>query len=133
MSNETVIRSAAGALGAAAAYIWGPWDAVIAALLAVVALDYVTGVCCAAILKELNSAVGFKGLAKKVFIFVLVGLSALLDRLVPATNGAIRTAVCMFYIANEGISILENAGRMGLPLPQPLKDALARLKEKEEA
>lgn len=122
-----------GVIAAAATYLFGPWDAMIMVLLAVTALDYATGVACAAVAKELSSSVGFKGLVKKVFTFVLVALAAMLDKLVPSTNGAVRSAVCMFYIANEGISILENAGGLGLPLPNALKKALLKLQEKEEA
>ena len=110
-------------------YIFGPWDAMIMVLIAVVALDYITGVAYAAVSKTLSSVIGFKGLLKKVFIFVLVALSTMLDKLVPATNGAVRSAVCMFYIANEGLSILENAGRIGLPMPEALKGALVKLKD----
>lgn len=120
-----------GVIAAAATYLFGPWDAMIMVLLAVTALDYVTGVACAAVAKELSSSVGFKGLVKKVFTFVLVALAAMLDKLVPSTNGAIRSAVCMFYIANEGISILENAGALGLPLPNALKKALVKLQEED--
>lgn len=133
MNNVTIAAGGVmGAIGAAASYVFGPLDALLMVLLAVVAMDYLTGIACAAIARELNSAVGFKGLAKKVFIFLLVALSAMLDKLAPATNGAVRSAVCMFYIANEGISILENAGRLGLPLPRQLKDALVKLQEKED-
>jgi len=120
-----------GVIAAAATYLFGPWDAMIMVLLAVTALDYVTGVACAAVAKELSSSVGFKGLVKKVFTFVLVALAAMLDKLVPSTNGAVRSAVCMFYIANEGISILENAGALGLPLPNVLKKALVKLQEED--
>lgn len=109
----------------------GPWDTLIAVLLAFVALDYLMGVINAICKQTLSSAVGFKGLAKKVAIFVMVGLAALLDRVAPM-NGAIRAAVCLFYIANEGISILENAGAIGLPLPDKLKETLAQLKDKRQ-
>lgn len=130
--NNGFMTGGLAALGAIGAYLFGPWDAMIMVLVAVVALDYISGVVCAAIHKELCSSAGFKGLAKKVFIFLLVALSALLDKLVPATNGAVRSAVCMFYIANEGISILENAGRLGLPLPNALKKMLTKLKSEDE-
>lgn len=114
MNNNLITGVLAGVSGVLS-YIFGPWDAMIMVLIAVVALDYITGVAYAAISKTLSSVIGFKGLLKKVFIFVLVALSTMLDKLVPATNGAVRSAVCMFYIANEGLSILENAGRIGLP------------------
>ena len=121
------------AIGAILGYLFGPWDAVIMVLLCVVSLDYITGAIGAAVHKCMDSSVGFAGLFKKVFIFVLVALAALLDKLVPSTNGAVRTAVCMFYIANEGLSILENAGKIGLPIPEPLQNALQKLKSKEDS
>ena len=133
MNNEIITGGVSAAIGGGLAYLFGPWDAPIMVLLAVVALDYFTGVACAAVARELCSSVGFKGLLKKVFIFVLVALAAMLDKLAPATNGAVRSAVCMFYIANEGISILENAVGLGLPLPEVLKNALAKLHAEEKA
>ena len=133
MNNDIIAGGVFAGLGGVLAYLFGPWDAPIMVLLGVVAMDYLTGVACAAVAKELCSTVGFKGLLKKVFIFILVALAAMLDKLVPATNGAVRSAVCMFYIANEGISILENAGRLGLPLPEALKSMLAKLQKQEQA
>ena len=120
------------AIGAAAAYLWGPWDALILVLLAFVATDYATGLINAFVRHEADSAVGFIGLAKKVMIFVLVAVGALLDKIMPATNGAVRAAVCLFYVANEGLSILENAGALGLPLPSILKKWLVKLKEADD-
>ena len=99
MNNNLITGVLAGVSGVLS-YIFGPWDAMIMVLIAVVALDYITGVAYAAVSKTLSSVIGFKGLLKKVFIFVLVALSTMLDKLVPATNGAVRSAVCMFYIAN---------------------------------
>lgn len=125
----TWLKSAIAAIGGVLVWVWGPWDTLIAVLIAFIALDYLMGVFNAVVQKSLSSSVGFKGLAKKVAIFVMVGLAALLDRVAP-TNGAIRAAVCLFYIANEGISILENAGALGLPLPAKLKDMLVQLKDK---
>jgi len=98
-------------------------------LVALVALDYITGVIKAAVNKTLDSAVGFRGLIKKLFIFALVALATLVDRIIPEANSAIRSAVMIFYIANEGLSIVENAGEMGLPLPGALKKALVRLND----
>ena len=131
--TQFLTRGIPAALGGALGYLFGPWDAPIMVLLCVVCLDYITGVIGAAVRKCVDSGVGFKGLFKKVLIFVLVALAALVDKLAPATNGAVRTAVCMFYIANEGLSILENAGKLGLPLPGPLKRALQKLQADEGA
>ena len=86
------IKSAAAAIGGAAAYLWGPWDALITALIALVAIDYVTGVICAAVNGKLNSSVGFKGLMKKALIFALVAVAGIADRVIPAANQALRAA-----------------------------------------
>lgn len=126
------LKAALAILGGIAAYLWGPWDALLIALVACVVLDYVTGVIKAAVLKELDSAVGFRGILKKLFIFALVALATIIDRAVPAANHAIRAAVVSFYIANEGLSILENAGEMGIPLPVALKTALAKMKQEAD-
>ena len=132
MNGEIMTGGVLAAIGGVLTYLFGPWDAPIMVLVAVVTLDYLSGIACAAAAKELSSTVGFKGLLKKMFIFLLVALAAMLDKLVPATNGAVRSAVCMFYIANEGISILENGGRLGLPLPEGLKSMLTKLQQEEK-
>ena len=121
------------ALRVFAAYLWGPWDALINALIALVALDYVTGVICAAANKRLSSEIGFKGLIKKALIFALVAVAGVADKVIPATNQAIRAAVILFYIANEAISILENAAELGLPVPEKLKAVLIKTKGEDKA
>ena len=126
-----VLRIAAAGIGGIATYIWGPWDALIIALVAMVAIDYITGIIKAAMQGKLSSLVGFKGLLKKVAIFLLVAVGVMVDRIIPATNEAVRNAVIFFYIANEGLSILENAGELGLPLPAALKKSLEKMKDKE--
>ncbi len=135
MSEKAVmwIKGAIAALGGAAAYLWGPWDALINALIALVALDYVTGVICAAANKRLSSEIGFKGLIKKAVIFALVAAAGVADKVIPATNQAIRAAVILFYIANEAISILENAAELGLPVPEKLKAVLIKTKGEDKA
>lgn len=127
-----VLRIAAAGIGGIATYIWGPWDALIIALVAMVAIDYITGIIKAAMQGKLSSLVGFKGLLKKVAIFLLVAVGAMVDKIIPATNEAVRNAVIFFYIANEGLSILENAGELGLPLPAALKKSLEKMQDKEE-
>ena len=122
------IKSAAAAIGGAAAYLWGPWDALITALIALVAIDYVTGVICAAVNGKLNSSVGFKGLMKKALIFALVAVAGIADRVIPAANQAI-----LFYTANEAISIMENAAELGLPVPKRLKGMLTKAQNESEA
>ena len=135
MSEKAVmwIKGAIAALGGAAAYLWGPWDALINALIALVALDYVTGVICAAANKRLSSEIGFKGLIKKAVIFALVAVAGVADKVIPATNQAIRAAVILFYIANEAISILQDAAELGLPVPEKLKAVLIKTKGEDKA
>ena len=122
------IKALAATVGGIIAYLWGPWDALIIALIVCVAVGYITGLIKGWCKKELSSEIGFKGLAKKVIIFGLVALASMIDKVIPAANQAIRAAVIMFYIANEGLSILENAGELGLPLPVKLKNALKSMK-----
>lgn len=126
------LKYAAAGAGGLFAYLFEAWDALIIALVIFVVADYITGIAKAATQGKLSSAVGFKGLLKKVMIFVLVMVGTVVDKAIPAANHAIRSAVIMFYIANEGLSILENAGELGLPLPNALKNALEKIKEQTE-
>lgn len=133
MHNNLTAFAANGipaAIAAVLTYLFGPFEGPLIVLVAVMALDYVTGVASAAVRKQLSSYLGFKGLVKKGFILALVALGCMLDKLAPSTHGAVRNAVCMFYIANEGLSILENAGEMGLPLPAALSAAITKLRGK---
>ena len=102
------------------------------ALLAFVVIDYITGIMCAVIDKKLSSAVGFKGIFKKVLIFALVGVGHLLDTRVIGSGSVLRTAVIFFYLSNEGVSLLENATYLGLPIPQKLKSVLEQLHDRSE-
>lgn len=108
-------------------YLFGTWDSLIIALVAFVVIDYITGVANAAMKGKLSSSIGFNGLLKKLMIFLLVAIGTVLDRVIPAANDAIRSAVIMFYIANEGLSILENACEMGIPFPKIIKMMLGKL------
>lgn len=99
-------------------YFLGGWDGLLYALIAFVAIDYVTGVMCAISNHTLSSEVGFKGICRKVLIFLLVGIGSILDARVIGSGSVLRTAVIFFYISNEGVSILENAARLGLPVPE---------------
>lgn len=107
----------------------GGMDGLLYALIAFVAADYITGVLVAVYQKKLSSAVGFKGIAKKIIIFILVAVAHVLDANVMNMGSAMRTAVIFFYLSNEGISILENVTKMGLPVPQKLKDVMAQIQE----
>jgi toxin secretion/phage lysis holin len=126
------IRAVAAAAGGFLGWFMGQGDGLIFALLAFVVIDYLTGVMCAAIDKALSSEIGAKGIAKKVMIFVLIGIANLIDTQVIKSGAVLRTAVIFFYLANEGLSLLENAAHLGLPVPDKLKDALAQLKDKDE-
>lgn len=110
-------------------YLFGGWDVALQCLLIVILIDYITGVCRAIYNKKLNSKIGAKGIIKKVGYLLIVVLAVLIDRITGET-GAIRTLVIYFFVANEGISIIENWGSMGLPLPQKLKDVLEQLRNK---
>ena len=110
----------------------GECDGLMYALIAFVIADYVTGVMCAVSDKQLSSEVGFKGICRKVLIFVLVGMANILDMHVIGTGCVLRTAVLFFYISNEGVSVLENAGHLCLPVPAKLLDVLEQLHEDAE-
>ena len=113
-------------------YFLGGCDGLFYALLAFVVVDYITGVMCAVADKSLSSEVGFKGICRKVLIFTLVGMANVLDVWVIGTGSVLRTAVIFFYISNEGVSLLENAGHLGLPIPAKLKDILEQLHDRSE-
>ena len=109
------------AIGGWLGYFLGGCDGLLYALIAFVVIDYITGVMCAIINRELSSAVGFKGIFRKVLIFLLVGIANIIDVQVIGTGAVLRTAVIFFYISNEGVSLLENAGHLGLPIPERSK------------
>lgn len=126
----TGIQIAFSALGGFLGWYLGGVDGFLYALIAFVLVDYVTGVMCAIEDKTLSSEVGFKGICRKVLIFVLVGVGNLVDEYVLGQGEVLRTAVIFFYLSNEGISFLENAGHLGLPIPAKLKEVLEQLHEK---
>lgn len=109
----------------------GGFDSLIYALIAFVAIDYVTGVLLAVCEKKVSSDIGFKGIFKKIMIFVLVSLGNIIDQYIIGSGSSLRTMLIMFYLSNEGISIIENAGKIGLPLPQKLKDVIRQLNNKK--
>lgn len=113
-------------------YFLGGCDGLLYALIAFVVVDYITGVMCAIADHTLSSEVGFKGICRKVLIFLLVGIANILDMQVIGTGSVLRTAIIFFYISNEGVSLLENAGHLGLPIPTKLKDVLAQLHDRSE-
>ena len=113
-------------------YFLGGCDGLLYALLAFVVVDYITGVMCAIADHTLSSEVGFKGICRKVLIFLLVGIANILDMQVIGTGSVLRTAIIFFYISNEGVSLLENAGHLGLPIPEKLKAVLEQLHDRAE-
>ena len=118
------------AVGGWLGYFLGGCDGLLFALLAFVVIDYITGVLCAISDKNLSSAVGFKGICRKVLIFTLVGIGNILDVYVLGGTGILRTAVIFFYLSNEGVSLLENAAHLGLPIPEKLKEVLEQLHDR---
>ncbi len=128
----TTIQVIFAAIGGWLGWFLGGCDGLLIALLAFVAIDYVTGVMCAIVDKKLSSAVGFKGIFKKILIFALVGVGHILDTMVIGTGSVLRTAVIFFYLSNEGISLIENAGHLGLPIPTKLKAVLEQLHDRAE-
>lgn len=121
------LQMAFAAIGGWLGFFMGGLDGLMIALIVFAVLDYITGLMCAVSDKALSSAVGFRGICKKVLIFLLVGVANIVDAYVVGTGSALRGAVICFYLSNEGVSMLENASRLGLPIPQKLKDILAQL------
>lgn len=124
---QIVIAAIGGWLG----YFLGGFDGFLYALVAFVVIDYVTGVMVAILEKKLSSGIGFRGIFKKVLIFSLVAIGHIIDERLIGDGSVIRTAVIFFYISNEGISIIENANKIGLPIPEKLKDILVQLHDKD--
>lgn len=125
---QVVMAAIGGGLG----WFFGELDGFFYALLAFVVIDYLTGVMCAIADRSLSSEVGFRGIFRKVLIFVMVGAGHILDAQVIGSGDALRTAVIFFYISNEGVSLLENAAHIGLPVPEKLKEVLAQLHDREK-
>ena len=126
---QMVFTGVGGWLG----YFLGGYDGLLYALIVFMVVDYITGVMCAVNDKKLSSAVGFKGICRKVLILMLVGIANLLDVTIIGTGAVLRTAVIFFYLSNEGVSLLENAGHLGLPIPEKLKEILAQLHDRAES
>ena len=119
------------AIGGWLGWFLGGCDGLMIALIIFVVTDYITGVMCAIADKKLSSAVGFKGICRKVLIFILIGIANALDIYVLDHAGVLRTAIIFFYISNEGLSLVENSVHLGLPVPEKLKDVLEQLHDRE--
>ncbi len=129
MKNITdVIQWIFASVGGCLGYFFGGFDGFLYALLVFVLIDYITGIMVAVLEKKLSSEVGFRGIFKKVLIFCFVAIGQIIDTQLIGQGSVLRTAVIFFYISNEGISILENATIIGLPVPEKLKDVLVQLK-----
>ncbi len=126
-TSQIIFSAFGGVLG----WFMGGMDGMLYALIALVTVDYITGVFCAINERKLSSAVGFKGIARKITIFILVGVANILDVQILGQAGVIRAAVIFFYLSNEGISLLENATMLGLPVPDKLRNVLEQLNKKE--
>lgn len=129
--NKNVFNSIVAGIGGTLTYIFGGWDTPLMVLVIFMTIDYLTGLINAAIQNKLNSKIGYKGIAKKALILIVLIVAVLLDRLLNKNIWVFRTLVCYFYVANEGISILENCGKCGVQLPQKLLNTLEQLKNKE--
>ena len=127
-----MIQMVFAAVGGWLGYYLGGCDGLLLALVAFAAADYLTGVMCAVSDRKLSSNVGFKGICRKVLIFLLVGIANILDMQVIGTGSVLRTAVIFFYLSNEGVSLLENAAHLGLPVPEKMKEILAQLHDRAE-
>lgn len=119
-------------VGTGLTWLFGAWDIALIVLIAFMFMDYLTGLLRAIVNKEVSSDVGLKGITRKATIFIVLIVAVLLDRLLNTGTWVFRTLICYFYIANEGISLLENCAGLGLPIPDKLKDALAQLKDGEK-
>jgi toxin secretion/phage lysis holin len=128
----STIQLVLAAIGGWLGWFLGGCDGLLYALIAFVVVDYITGIMCAVVDKKLSSSVGFRGIFKKVLIFALVGVANILDVNVIGTGSVLRTAIIFFYISNEGVSLLENAGHLGLPIPVKLKEVLEQLHDRAE-
>lgn len=128
----TSIQVVFTAIGGWVGWFLGGCDGLMYALIAFVVVDYITGIMCAIVDKKLSSAVGFKGICKKVLIFLLVGVANILDVNIIGSGSVLRTAAIFFYLSNEGVSLLENASHLGLPVPNAIKEVLQQLHDRAE-
>lgn len=128
---ERYLKIVASAICGLAGFLWGSLDGLLLALIAFMCLDYITGILVGAAQHRLNSQISFTGLAKKMLILVIVAVAHIIDtQILGGTASVFRSATCGLYIANEGLSILENAGKLGLPMPKKLREVLEQLREK---
>lgn len=133
MSMETILKSVCAFLGGVAGFLWGKLDGLLLAMFGFMALDFITGLIVAGVRKNLNSEICFMGLAKKMLILAVIAVAHLLDtQILQGEASVCRSAVICFYSANEGMSILENAGKLGMPLPRKLRQMLEQLRNDDK-
>ena len=132
MKFDTIIKAISGVIGAVVGFLYGEISGLFIAIIALMALDYITGILCGIAAKNLSSETGFKGLVKKLMILAIIAVGHLVDCYIIGTGSALMTAVILFFAANEAISILENAALLGLPIPKKLRDVLEQIKDKED-
>lgn len=131
--TPTIIKVLSSVLGAVAGFLWGEMDGLMIALIAFIVLDYISGVLVGAAKHKLNSQTSFKGLCKKAMILLIVAVAHIVDKqILGGTSSVFRSATCGLYIASEGLSIMENAGKLGVPFPKKLREMLEQLHDKSE-
>ena len=128
--KEFICAAIAG-LGTFLSFVFGDWDVALQCLIIAIAIDYISGIIKAFINKELSSKIGVKGLLKKVGVLLIVALATLIDKITGET-GMVRTLVIYYFVANEGLSVIENLGEAGLPIPDVIKKALKSLKNESK-
>lgn len=129
--SRNIAQTLLAVVGTAATYLWGGWDAVLLALVVMVVMDYVTGITASWVHGRLDSDRGRRGIVRKVGIFVAVAVANVIDQTGGLGEPVLRTVVAWFYLGSEAISIVENLGEIGVPIPERLRNALARLREEE--
>ena len=129
MDKKSIAKTTIAFIGTGFTWLFGAWNTALLVLIAFMVLDYVTGLIKAYINKVISSDIGLKGIARKSLILIVLMVAVMLDRLLNSGTWLFRTLVCYFYIANEGISLLENCSQLGVPIPTKLQDALVQLKE----
>ena len=132
MMEDTFIDFILGSLLGLFAWFFGGLDGLVLVLITFTVIDYITGVIAAGVLHKLSSSEGFKGIARKVTMFMYVGMAHLLDQYLPGDTGSLRAVVCLFYIVTEGISIIENADKLGIVIPSLLRRKFLTMKEEQE-
>lgn len=133
LAMHEIFKAFSAVLGGIAGFLWGDLDGLLIALITFICLDYITGIVVGAAQHRLNSQISFAGLLKKAVIFVIIAVAHIIDtQILGGTASVFRSAACGLYIANEGLSILENCGKLGLPIPAKLKNVLEQLRDKNE-